>query len=103
MVDHNENHAAKREQATTAEGLPRHDVVYQKQSKQWVAKPIYKKTTQSFRHDLMERVVQRHLSTTVKYRDSSLRITVPPLAANIGLVPKPSKEEAITAHTSRFN
>ncbi|CAM4650015.1 unnamed protein product [Leuciscus chuanchicus] len=84
------------------EGLQRHNIVYQKQSKQWIARPIYTKTTQTFRDDLMEEVIKRRLDPFIKYKDSSPRIQVPCLASNIGLLPKPSKEDVIEGHTSRF-
>ncbi|XP_056128559.1 uncharacterized protein LOC130106453 [Rhinichthys klamathensis goyatoka] len=102
IMDHNENHSTKREQATTASGLTRHNVVFQKQSKQWIARPIYVKTTQNFRDDLMDRVIQRRLDPTIRFKDPSSRIQVPRLAANIALQTKPSKEEVIQSHTSRF-
>jgi len=69
-------------------GLQRHNIVYQKQS--------------TFRDGLMEDVVERRLDPSIKYKDSSSRIRVPCLAANIGLHPKPSKEDVIEGHTSRF-
>jgi len=83
-------------------GLQRHDIVYQKQAKQWITRPVYTKTTQTFRDGLMEDVVERRLDPSIKYKDSSSRIRVPCLAANIGLYPKPSKEDVIEGHTSRF-
>ncbi|XP_042631740.1 uncharacterized protein LOC122148635 [Cyprinus carpio] len=102
IMNHNENHSTKREQATTAAGLTRHNVVFQKQPKHWIARPIYVKTTQKFRDDLMDRVIQRKLDPTIRFKDASSRIQIPRLAANIALQTKPSKEEVIQSHTSRF-
>ncbi|KAL7383208.1 hypothetical protein ABVT39_006543 [Epinephelus coioides] len=90
VMDHNENHNTKREQALTATGLQRHNVVFQKQSKQWVSQPIYKETTQRFRDDLMEQVLHRRLDPSVIFRDSTSKVNVPRLAANIAPFPKPS-------------
>ncbi|CAM4572169.1 unnamed protein product [Leuciscus chuanchicus] len=102
IMDHNENHSTQREQATTAAGLPRHNVVYQRQSKQWIARPIYKTTTQTFINGLMEGVIERRLDPTVKFKDSASHLRIPHLAANIALQPKPSKEDVLRVYTSRF-
>ena len=83
-------------------GTLRHNVVYPKQTQGWVSRPIYEGTTQHFRKELMELVILRRLDPTVKYRDSTSRAVVPALAANIAKKPKPSKEEALQAHKSRF-
>ncbi|KAK0150511.1 hypothetical protein N1851_008389 [Merluccius polli] len=102
VMDHNENHSSSREQAKSAAGLPRHNVVFQKQSKQWIARPIYTKTTQEFRDGLMEGVFERRLDPTVKYKESASHVRIPRLPANIALQPKPSKEDVLRAYTSRF-
>ena len=83
-------------------GLQRHNVVFQKQSKQWVSRPVYKETTQRFRDDLMEQVIHRRLDPSVIFRDSSSKVKVPCLAANIAPLPKPNKEDVMKAHKSRF-
>ncbi|KAK0143836.1 Mannosyl-oligosaccharide 1,2-alpha-mannosidase IA [Merluccius polli] len=101
VMDHNENHSSSREQAKSAAGLPRHNVVFQKQSKQWIARPIYTKTTQEFRDGLMEGVFERRLDPTVKYKESASHVRIPRLPANIALQPKPSKEDAIETNLIR--
>ncbi|XP_076156980.1 uncharacterized protein LOC143140023 isoform X2 [Alosa pseudoharengus] len=101
VMDHNENHNQPRQQATTETGRRRHNIVYQKQSKQWIARPVYVDTTQKFRDELMEGVIQRRLDPSIKYRDPSSHVKVPRLAANIGL-PKPRKEDVMKGHTLRF-
>nr|XP_055073876.1 uncharacterized protein LOC129453589 [Misgurnus anguillicaudatus] len=100
IMDHNENHSTKRQQATTAAGLKRHNVVFQRQSKQWI-EPVYVKTTQKFRDDLVDRVIQR-LDPTIRFKDASSPIKVPCLAANIALLPKPIKEE-VTPQDSKVH
>ncbi|KAL0993607.1 hypothetical protein UPYG_G00110450 [Umbra pygmaea] len=102
VMDHNENHNTQREQAKTASGLQRHDVVFQRQSKQWTARPVYKETTQTFRNNMMDAVIQRRLDPSVKYKDPLSHMKVPLLAANIARVSKPNKEDVIAGHTSRF-
>lgn len=59
VMDHNENHSTNRAQATTAAGPPRSNVVFKKQTQQWISRPMNKETTQMFRDELMERVLQR--------------------------------------------
>ncbi|CAL9702720.1 unnamed protein product [Knipowitschia caucasica] len=102
IMDHNENHYADREQATTAAGHPRTNVAFKKHSQQWISKPIYTETTQMFRVNLMESVLKRRVDPSVKFKDTSSHIQVPRLSANIASVPKPNKEEAVQSHTSRF-
>ncbi|KAL1023523.1 hypothetical protein UPYG_G00041950 [Umbra pygmaea] len=85
VMDHNENHNTQREQAKTASGLQRHDVVFQRQSKQWTARPVYQETTQTFRNNMMDAVIQRRLDPSVKYKDPLSHMKVPHLAAkNLG-------------------
>lgn len=101
VMDHNENHETPREKAKTASGLQRHSVVYQKQSKQWIARLVYQETKQTFRNNMIDAVIHRRLDC-VKYQDPSSRLKVPHLAANIARVTKPEKEDVIAGHTSRF-
>jgi len=101
VMDHNENHEQPREQAITAAGVKRTNLVYQKQSGHWIERPIYVATTQRYRHELMEGIIERRMDPTIRYKDPSSRIHVPVLAANIGL-PKPSKEDVRKDRTSRF-
>lgn len=82
-------------------GVKRTNLVYQKQSGHWIERPVYVATTQRFRHELMEEVIERRMDPTIRYKDPSSRIRVPVLAANIGL-PKPSKEDVRKGRTSRF-
>ncbi|XP_060764820.1 uncharacterized protein LOC132873340 [Neoarius graeffei] len=102
IMDHNENHSREREQARTAGGLPRTNVVHKKQTGHWISRPIYAETTQTFRDDLMERVLQRRLDPSVQPKDKSFHMQIPQLPANIAPVLKPRKEEAKKSHTSRF-
>ncbi|XP_077061034.1 uncharacterized protein LOC143714003 [Siphateles boraxobius] len=102
VMDHNENHETQQEQAKTECGLQRHNVVFQKQSKQWIARPVYQETTQTFRNNMMDAVIQRRLDPSVKYQDPLSHFKVPRLAANIARVSKPWKEDVIAGHTSRF-
>ncbi|KAA0721315.1 hypothetical protein E1301_Tti021441 [Triplophysa tibetana] len=67
VIDHIENHTTQREQAATA-GLPRPNVVFQKQSNQWIATPIYTKTTQTFTSVCMEGVIESRSDHTVKFK-----------------------------------
>lgn len=81
-------------------GLPRYNVVFQRQSKQWISRPIYEANTQVFREELMDQVLQRWLDTTVIFRDPSSRVQVPHLPANIASILKLNKEDVIATHTS---
>ncbi|XP_063047543.1 uncharacterized protein LOC134441244 [Engraulis encrasicolus] len=102
VMDHNENHSRPREQDKTAAGVPRVNVVMQKYSGQWVPRPLYKKTTQEFRQELVDRVFERRMDPTVQYKDPASRLRTPRLPANIALVAKPSKEDVMKTYTSRF-
>ncbi|XP_063042261.1 uncharacterized protein LOC134436841 [Engraulis encrasicolus] len=102
VMDHNEN--VGREQATTSEGNPRFKLVYPKQSKKWVARKIYEPTTQTFRTDLVERVLERRMDPTVKLKDPSSSVQQPStIPANIAAIPRPDKDQAIEEHVSRFD
>ncbi|KAG5269226.1 hypothetical protein AALO_G00199670 [Alosa alosa] len=87
-----------REKEEDQAGLPRHSVFFQKQSKQWIARPTYVETTQKFRDDLIDRVIQRRLDPIIRLKNASSRTQIP----RIALIPKLNKEEVIQSHTSRF-
>lgn len=59
IMDHNEN--VQREQASTTTGKSKFNVVYPKQTKEWIAKKIYVPTTQTFRQTLVVQVLRRRL------------------------------------------
>ncbi|XP_049918879.1 uncharacterized protein LOC126401561 [Epinephelus moara] len=67
IMDHNEN--VQREQATTASGRPRFNVVFPKATKDWVARKIYLPTTQTFRKNLVVEALQRRRDSSVKFKD----------------------------------
>lgn len=75
---------------------------FKRQSKQWISRPIYEATTQVFREELTDHVLQRRLDTTVIFRDPSSRVQVPRLPANIAPILKPNKEDVIATHTSGY-
>ncbi|KAL7405012.1 hypothetical protein ABVT39_022367 [Epinephelus coioides] len=85
-------------------GEPRHKFVYSKQSQQWIAKPIYERTQQTFRHDLVERALRRreHHSVTFSEPLSQRKPHCTRLLHNIAPVPRPEKEELLAQHSSRF-
>ncbi|XP_038126779.1 uncharacterized protein LOC119773727 [Cyprinodon tularosa] len=101
VMDHNEN--VQREQAYTNTGQARFNVVYPKQTKEWVAKKIYVPTTQTFRQNLVVQVVRRRLDPNIKIKDPQSYVSTPPIPENIAQKPKPAKEEAIQKHTSRYS
>ncbi|XP_063076993.1 uncharacterized protein LOC134466993 [Engraulis encrasicolus] len=101
ILDHNNN--LERPQATTQDGQARYKAAYSKQSQQWVAKPIYEGTTQTFRDDLVERVLRRR-------EDSSVVLSKPVprprprrrLLHNIAPVPRPEKSDLVAKARSRY-
>ncbi|KAL2102342.1 hypothetical protein ACEWY4_001510 [Coilia grayii] len=95
ILDNNYN--VGREQAMTSEGIPRFSMVFTKHSKDWVAKKIYEPTSQSFRHYLIERVLQRRENPTPPEMP---RVQQP---QNIATKEKPPKEDVIQKHQSRFS
>lgn len=76
--------------------------IFHNQSNQWISRPVYQETSQTFRNDLMDGVIQRRLDQSVKYKEPLYHVQVPRLAANIARVSKPLKEDVIAGHTSRF-
>lgn len=89
---------------STLLGNPRFKLVYPKQSKKWVARKIYEPTTQTFRTDLVERVLERRMDPTVKLKDPSSSVQQPStIPANIAAIPRPDKDQAIEEHVSRFD
>ncbi|KAL2102312.1 hypothetical protein ACEWY4_001480 [Coilia grayii] len=95
ILDNNYN--VGREQAMTSEGIPRFSMVFTKHSKDWVAKKIYEPTSQSFRHHLVQHVLQRRENPTPP---EIPRVQQP---QNIATKEKPPKEDVIQKHQSRFS
>ncbi|XP_030221446.1 uncharacterized protein LOC115550493 [Gadus morhua] len=101
VMDNNEN--VGRQQATTSDGTPRYNLVFPKQSKRWVARKRYEPTRQTFRKDLVERVLERRMDPTVKFADPHFYIQQPAtIPDNIATTPRPDKDQSIAEHVSRF-
>ncbi|TDH00921.1 hypothetical protein EPR50_G00174910 [Perca flavescens] len=102
IIDHNNN--IGRPLATTQQGQPKHKVVYSRQTQQWVAKPMYGRTTQDFRNDLMERVWRRREDRTIVLSEPlpHHRRRRRRLLRNIAPVPRPDKSELVAQARSRY-
>ncbi|XP_030208804.1 bis(5'-adenosyl)-triphosphatase enpp4 isoform X4 [Gadus morhua] len=101
VMDNNKN--VGRQQATTSDGTPRYNLVFPKQSKRWVARKRYEPTRQTFRKDLVERVLERRMDPTVKFADPHFYIQQPAtIPDNIATTPRPDKDQSIAEHVSRF-
>ena len=104
-LDHNFN--VGRDQAVVREesrrsapaGTKRYNITYSKATKKWTAKKVMDKKQYDFIDDMLVEVVERKLQ-----QDTSSSFQPPELPSSIApaSVPKPSKEEAIAAHLSRF-
>lgn len=84
-------------------GDPRFNVVFPKQTKEWVARKIYIPTTQTFRQNLVVEVLQRRLDPSVIFKDPTSQAPHPPLPPNIASKTKPDKEDVIEKHKTRFS
>ncbi|XP_073714613.1 uncharacterized protein [Misgurnus anguillicaudatus] len=100
VLDHNEN--VGRQQAATITGVPRYNIVYPKHTKEWIAKVIYKPTTQNFRETLLEKVLLRRQNSSIVFKDSSSHLSQAALPQNIALKPRPDKQDVIAKRLSRF-
>ena len=99
-LDHNAN--TGRQQATVSrgenEGELRYKVVFPKQTKEWVAKPIMEKTREHLK-PILDSIVARKLQDAA---DRSATLTAPHIPRNIATKPRPAKADVIAKHTSRF-
>ncbi|XP_063045587.1 uncharacterized protein LOC134439608 [Engraulis encrasicolus] len=100
VLDHNKN--VGRQQATTKDGELRWKYPYSRQSGDWVSKPIYEKTTQSFRKDLMERVLEMRDDPTIVYTERYKTPHGRRLLQNIAPVQRPEKSLLVARRSSRF-
>ncbi|KAK7168519.1 hypothetical protein R3I93_004740 [Phoxinus phoxinus] len=98
-MDHNMN--VGRQLKKTQEGDPQFKYTYTKASHQWVAKPIYEKTSQAFRKDLMEAVLRMRQEHTLEHRPRP-RSGQRRLLMNIAPVSRPDKSEMQSQRLSRF-
>jgi len=96
ILDHNNN--ANRSQATTKKGEKRYKVVFPKNRKTWVAKPILEDKSYTFVTELMDEVIECHEAGT---KAPKLR-TPAHIPKNIATVQRPPKEEVIKQHISRM-
>ncbi|XDV52409.1 hypothetical protein PO909_021139 [Leuciscus waleckii] len=84
VLDHNEN--VHRQQARTETG-----------------KKLYESPTQNFREELVRRVLQRRMDSSIIYKDSSSHLEIQPVPKNIAQQTKPSKEDTVSKHLSRLS
>ncbi|XP_063074114.1 uncharacterized protein LOC134464652 isoform X2 [Engraulis encrasicolus] len=100
IMDHNEN--VGRQQATTKEGDLRWQFSFSRQSADWVTKPIYTKTTQNFRKDIMDSVLEMRDNPSIDYTQRNKAPHRKRLLHNIATVPRPEKAVLLARRTSRF-
>uniref|UniRef100_A0A3B1K8T9 Uncharacterized protein n=1 Tax=Astyanax mexicanus TaxID=7994 RepID=A0A3B1K8T9_ASTMX len=101
IMDH--NHNVGRQHARTQSGQEKFNVFHSRQSNQWVARKLYEPTTQEFRKELVEQVLQRRLDKNVRLGDPAFHIHPPvSIPANIAPTPKPNKTDLVAEHASRF-
>lgn len=97
IMDHNAN--CDRPQATTTKGdnkgETRYKVVFPKNRKTWVAKPILEKKSFTFVKELIDEV--RECKSKLQRQKTPAKIP-----KNIATVPRPPKEEVIKMHISRI-
>ncbi|XP_063063564.1 uncharacterized protein LOC134456062 [Engraulis encrasicolus] len=100
IMDHNEN--VGRQQATTKAGELRWSFPYSRQSGDWVSKPIYQKTTQTFRRTLIERALEMRDDASIAYTEQYKKPRCKRLLQNIAPVARPDKNFLVARRTSRF-
>ncbi|XP_073713994.1 uncharacterized protein [Misgurnus anguillicaudatus] len=101
VIDHNLN--VDRQQDRTQSGKEKYNVIYSKQSKQWVVRKLYESTSQDFRKELVQQVIQRRIDKSVRLGDPAFHIHPPvSIPTNIAPTPKPNKDDLVAQHASRF-
>ena len=107
VIDHNSN--TGRKQATVTRGKNKGNIKYKlvfpKGQKKWVAKPVKTRKSYSFVEDLMEAVFSFEDTKTddKDTTDDEDNTTTPAtISKNIAPIPRPSREEIITAHKTRM-
>ncbi len=65
---------------------------------------IYSKKTYEFRTTLMEKLVDMRMDPHITDVDFAIEMEMPSLPKNLGSIhtPKPSKEDVVASHRSRF-
>ena len=84
-------------QATTSAGILRFNAVFPKSQNAWRIRPIKEPKQYDYYEDLMERTIYMHLNPQL-----SPTILPPSLPRNIATTLRPSKDELIEQHFSRF-
>ncbi len=96
VLDHNSN--CERKQATRTDGEPQFKIVCPKRTKEWIPKPIMGGKSHNWRLNIAKQVLKLKNGNAEK-----INIPVPEnLPANIADTPRPSKEEILQKHRSRF-
>ena len=101
-LDHNAN--TGRQQAIVSRGANQgelqYKVVFPKNTKEWVAKPIFEKTINYHLKPILNAIVERKC---LKPQERSATVTAPHIPENIARKPRPPKADVIANHTSRFS
>ncbi|KAK0132294.1 hypothetical protein N1851_011846 [Merluccius polli] len=102
VIDHNHN-VGRQHDHTQSGKQGKYNVVHSRQSNQWIVRKLYEPTTQDFRKDLVQQVIQRRLDKNVRLGDKTFHIHPPvSIPANIAPTPKPNKDDLVKQHASRF-
>ena len=105
IIDHNSNTGRKQATVTRGKnkGNMKYKLVFPKGQKKWVAKPVKTRKSYSFVEDVMEAVFSFEATDDKDTTDDEDNTTTPAsIPKNIAPIPRPSREEIITAHKTRM-
>jgi hypothetical protein len=102
-LDH--NHNIDRQLAADSSGQPIVRQIFSKSRKDWILRQVYKtkEDRYSFIDDILRKVIDRRLDTTVDLTDTTHRTLIPDLKTNISTTDKPDRQDAIANRYSRMN
>ena len=83
-------------------GALRYKIVFPKQKKKWVAKPIYEAKQYGFVYDMLEEVLIRKMDSKKGTDELFFDPPVLALKKNIASEPNPGKARVIEEHKSRY-
>ena len=102
VLDHNSDIEQELTQ-TNRDGSKRYKQEWSKRKKEWTIKEMHSNKSTDFVHDLVDDLVKRQendaASSLHRRRASPIPAVVP---MNLAQKPKPSKQEALRQHQSRF-
>ncbi len=98
-LDH--NHNVDRDLVRDSAGNPIVRLVFSKARKDWFVRNVYESKTYNYLFEILHKIMERRADESIRMKDPSCRLSLPPLKRNLATKEKPDLQLALAKHLKR--